>query len=163
MIGKETVRRLIMTDVKNANRYQKCKFIYVFFCVHPAFVNGRTKWKLFVSKMHFMCFDVGWITTCWWLTETLPADSSAYFSPLVEGCARKARILPNAEGKGHLKLEDAFVENHPFFKSRRKCYKAIEFLSRSMKLAQSILIINMEMACSAIFGLMWSWTRLSAI
>ena len=49
-----------------------------------------------------MCFDVGWITTCWRLTETLPADSSAYFSPLVEGCARKARILPNAEGKGHL-------------------------------------------------------------
>ena len=88
------------------------------------------------------------------MTETLPADSSAYFSPLVEGCARKARILPNAEGKGHLKLEDAFVENHPFFKSRRKCYKAIEFLSRSMKLAQSILIINMEMACSAILGLM---------
>ena len=125
MIGKETVRRLIMTDVKNANRCQKCKFIYVFFCVHPAFVNGRTKWKLFVSKTHFMCFDVGWITTCWRLTETLPADSSAYFSPLVEGCARKARILPNAEGKGHLKLEDAFVENHPFFKSRRKCYEAI--------------------------------------
>ena len=141
-------------DIKNANLY-----LSFFVC----FVNGRTKWKLFVSKMHFMCFDVGWITTCWWLTETLPADSSAYFSPLVEGCARKARILPNAEGKGHLKLEDAFVENHPFFKSRRKCYKAIEFLSRSMKLVQSILIINMEMACSAIFGLMWSWTRLSAI
>ena len=81
------------------------------------------KWKLSVSKMHFMCFDVGWITTCWWLTETVLADGSANFSPSLEGCARKARILPNAEGKGHLKLEDAFVGNHPFFKSRTKCLR----------------------------------------
>ena len=57
------------------------------------------------------------------MTETVPADSSAYFSPSLEGCARKARTLPKAEGKGYLKLEDAFVENHPFFKSRTKCLR----------------------------------------
>ena len=53
----------------------------------------------------------------------MPADSSAYFSPSLEGCARKARTLPNAEGKGHLKSEDAVVENYPFFKSRTKCLR----------------------------------------
>ena len=86
-------------DVKNANSYMS-----FFVCTLPSSTvepNGN-----------FSC-------------QTLPADSSAYFSPLVEGCARKARILPNAEGKVHLKLEDAFVENHPFFKSRGKCYEAI--------------------------------------